>query len=160
MAANADEARHAFEKAQQFLLEGRTVRAVKMLEISQRLHPTVEASELLRSARNRIQPDESLPDNPTRGRGFTPINIITRSIAHLKELESRYILPEMRSSIRMIIAIFLGLACWKIFFRKNFSFGALPGDFNYTSTNLQVHAPLVSCFLISFMFNALIRAFQ
>mmetsp|Transcript_9817 Transcript_9817/g.9915 ORF Transcript_9817/g.9915 Transcript_9817/m.9915 type:complete len:174 (-) Transcript_9817:100-621(-) len=172
MNPNADEAQKAFETAELMIRQHNFVRAIKLLEISQRLRPSQVTLALLNDTKSRLTPRAENTNAGNVGNGSEGISLsanaqfsISSSVLspifkYINDLECRYIIPSIRPYLRTIVIIFVTLLVYKILFKKDISFGVLPGDFHYASKNIHIHAPIVSCLLFSFLVNALMRTFQ
>jgi len=78
----------------------------------------------------------------------------------IEKIESKYIGAPMKPLVRGVFLILVLLATWKFVLRQKVALGMLPGDLNYRSSNIQIHAPFVTCMVLSFLFNALVRIYQ
>ena len=88
--------------------------------------------------------------------------VITSIGRQLITLKNRYIAPIAKPYIMGMLPISLLLFIWKVLLRRNLTLGLLPGDLYYSSTSgnssIFISAPIVSCLLVSFLLNAILRA--
>ena len=164
MDTNHEEAIRAREEGKQKFAEGDYQKAVKLFQISIRLHPNADTSQLLHSAQAalvRISSNQSNSAPNSSSQWYNPVvENFCRYLEPLLQLESRLISPDFKPYVRGMILVIFMLSCYKLLVKHRLSLFDLPGDFNYSSPNVIVHAPIVSCLLISFLANAVNRAFQ
>jgi hypothetical protein len=66
----------------------------------------------------------------------------------------------MKSYIRIMICVIIVLVIYKFFLRQEMGIFRLPGDISYSTENVQISFPIVSCLLLSFFMNAFGQAFN
>lgn len=175
MESNAEEAERAKSEGRRLMNSGNFQRAMKMFEISQRLHPNPDTIQLLHSAkaawirgRGASFDTQSRPGTTSSTNSTNLLdNISQLTYSYLRpiiqpalDVENRYISAPYRPYLRWIVVIIVLLLGCKIILQRKLILFALPGDINYSSSNVIVHAPIVSCLLISFLFNAACRIFN
>jgi hypothetical protein len=156
---NSEEGARALSQAKRALSVGNISEAIKFLKISHRLSPCPETAVLL--AQHSPSPDTSRNPSPNPQDHLTVLrNLLEKTIERILRLEEKYIEPSMKQFIRGMFLLIIVLFVLKYIFRQPIGIGMLPGDIYYASSNVSVSAPFVSCFLVSFVLNGLVRAFH
>mmetsp|Transcript_22543 Transcript_22543/g.32950 ORF Transcript_22543/g.32950 Transcript_22543/m.32950 type:complete len:173 (-) Transcript_22543:65-583(-) len=168
---NDDEASRAYTKALELKRQGDFKKALKLLEISQRLAPESGKQQIINEIKNmsfsQHSSNSSSPDN-CEGFNGTPASSTLTTIQRVFEsirnqvidMENRYIAPSMRQYIRIMFCIICVLVVYKFIFKQKIAFGSLPGDIYYSTPNTYVSAPIASSLLISFFLNAGLQLFN
>jgi hypothetical protein len=164
METNYEEAIRAKDEGKKKFAERDYRKAIKLFQISIRLHPNPDTSQLLHSAqaalaRTSENTNSVYPNSSDHWFTYT-CRTVHLYLEPLRRLENRWISAQLRPYLRGIIIVIIIISCYKIVFKKKLALYALPGDFSYSSPNMTLHAPIVSCLLISFLANAVNRAFQ
>jgi hypothetical protein len=171
---NAEEGERALCEARRALGNGNISEGLKYLKISQRLLPSNETLRLIQQYSQPPQPQsqqfqsQSTSINSSNLFSSQILQNLTQSLQQITknlseiylEFERKYISPSMRQFIRGLFLIIFALAIIKYIFKQKIGFGQLPGDISYNSSSTFISAPFVSCLLLSFLGNGLMRAFQ
>jgi hypothetical protein len=172
---NAEEGERALGEARRALANGNILEGLKYLKISQRLLPSNETLELIRrysQTPSQTQPPHSQPQTQSQSNTSNPfpsqfqnltqsLQEVTKKLSEIYlQFENKYISPSMRQFIRRLFLIVFMLIIVKYIFKQKIGLGQLPGDISYSSSSTFISAPFVSCLLVSFLFNGLMRAFQ
>jgi hypothetical protein len=173
--ANLEESVRALENAKELIHKNNYKKALKLLQISNRLHFTIETQNLINEVESKIILNDSQPNNrnthgnnnannntsqsnnPSHNNSST--NYITQLfnslINSILTFENKYIRKDAKIYIRSLFAVIVVLLIVKFGFQKPITFGLLPGDINYSSSTTYVSFPIVSCLLVSLLFNAI-----
>jgi hypothetical protein len=188
---NIEEATRAKDEGKKQMEKGNFLKAVKMFEISIRLHQNPDTSQLLstskaaialqnrQSSQSTSTPRASVPAAASSSNTSAPTHTLHQSpnmstlesicllrdtiIAKWISIENHHlhmISAEMRPYIRGILAIIWALVLWKFVIGGKLSLGRLPGDISYQSSTISIHAPIVSCLIVSFILNAIFKAWS
>jgi hypothetical protein len=156
---NCDEAQRAQTKAADYRARGELRRALKFYEISERLLPSPDVREIITLLKAEINSNSSgnSAHNSRTQASDGPVQQICNIFL---DLEDKYIAPSMKSYIRIMICVIIVLVIYKFFLRQEMGIFRLPGDISYSTENVQISFPIVSCLLLSFFMNAFGQAFN
>ncbi len=180
-ASNGDEAARAKALGREALQLQQYDKAIRLLRISDRLHPNEDTRALLKSAlagqarldtnqQNAQRAAASAPPPWSQqdlfGRGMQRVDAAlgvawTHLPQSMQRAIERSILPSMRKPLAYVGCLIVLAAIYRLVLHgPALAFGRLPGDVYYHSGNMMVSAPLVSCLLSSLALNYVARAFR
>lgn len=152
---NFEESLRAKAKAAECRARGELHRSLKLYEISERLSPSQDVRNIISSIKQEI-------GSSSRGTVHDELNngLARQLYKYFIDLEDKYIAPAMKNYIRTMILVIIALVAYKYLLKQEMSMFHLPGDISYSTQNVQVSFPIVSCLLLSFFMNALGQAFN
>jgi hypothetical protein len=166
MSDNYEEALRARKEGEKHLESRNFEKSLKMLEISHRLYPNDEVKQLIQRVKelNNGKDARSGQSHGDELRGHQGSFFLLikheayvcweRAIKLIERIEEKYFTPSFRPYARGLLAMSLFLLIYRLIFRQRLSLGSLPGDIYYSSSNMVVSAPIVSCLLVSLLLNA------
>ena len=160
---NSDEAIRARSRAEVYRSQGDLQRALKFYEISNRLEPSTETRNIITIIKDEIRrSDNTSANTPHISQNEENVLLVQlrKYLEMILALESKYITPSLKIYIRGIILVIVVLVLYKYVLGQKLGIFNLPGDISYSTGNVYVSFPVVSCVLISFFLTALGQAFN